>query len=396
MTPTTETPNIFSSFPSILLELFGFLPSERLKPCLRKIPRFIRIVHLTGGAAFLVVLFLQTIVDVQHSPDNANSNALLDILGWTPVFAFFTRSVVVLLLFLSRAAAYRSLCYEILKLTKSLSPDSYLRRWKRSATLGVDTILVSLCWHVFRQFSLKVATAAVGGSVNINGTLWSSEKTNENKNRSAGSEIKWYFYYFEIALFCLSQQVVVLGTTDNVPDYLSVVDSELYLQSTLISALKCTRNNQAQVRWMCERFNQLFVDIFATSHMLDQLCIMGWMAFFNSGLHTTTLPPLMWAFRFLSIFCFSGYSIVLLWPLVSLHQEHNDRYAAALDRNSSSTTTERVKKRKPGSNLVCREDIGVGIVWRMLYVIDGLQEEYHQKRRSTCQVNDKDEARNFS
>ncbi|OQV13621.1 hypothetical protein BV898_12164 [Hypsibius exemplaris] len=204
-------PDLLFSFPHILLLLFGFLRSNGDRPFAGKIAQIICGVHVTGGCAYLVMLLVRIADDVRHSFTSASINVFLNALAWTPFIASFIRSFLVLLLFLSSAKAYRSLCHAFLSFTKSVSSHSEIYRWRRMASaLGGSTLCLNICWHFARQFQrISDATAP---TVNQPGNATPMiEQPNNTYQALIIPTVKYSFYYFEICLFCLSQQVVVLG-----------------------------------------------------------------------------------------------------------------------------------------------------------------------------------------
>ncbi|OQV24835.1 hypothetical protein BV898_01423 [Hypsibius exemplaris] len=142
-------------------------------------------------------------------------NLLVRSFSSASIFVLDFRANAVMLCFFVKQTACLKLFQQAQLLALSLFPDrSNLRekynRWQRLAlALGI----LSLCLHLFWEFLSYSIDFIQMAAPNNNRTQnnATANQTTPSKPSLIPQLAYWVFYYFEVAAFCLAQQVIVFG-----------------------------------------------------------------------------------------------------------------------------------------------------------------------------------------
>ncbi|OQV19538.1 hypothetical protein BV898_06525 [Hypsibius exemplaris] len=337
-----------SLLPATLLTLFGILPSSStLLPFVRWITFSNGIFHLVLGVVGFFAISAHSANSIYASMATVKGSVLVQSFSWASYFVLDFRANAVMLCFFVKRTACLRLFQQAQRLAPSFFPDrSTLRnkynRWRRLAlALGILCLCLPLFWEFLSNIGSIIQVAAPIDNRSKNNATFN--QTTPSKTYLIPQPAYWGFFYFEVAAFCLAQLVIVFGVVLAVMlrSYLATMNASL---SRLVNVhrnflsikasvtmtmsaqelqveLNEVRTHQASIRLFCAELNSCFGYTFFTSHILDQVSFMGFVAVVVVNLRGCEVPTLGWIFKFLSIAFFAGYSNLLLMPLANVYDE---------------------------------------------------------------------------
>ncbi|OQV24823.1 hypothetical protein BV898_01412 [Hypsibius exemplaris] len=332
----------------MLLKVFGFIPSHGTPCCLQMCAALNCMFHVVCGAVGFFLLSVSAISEIVQALTKHSHSIVIKLFSYAPFFALYGRAYIILLLFLFKRKIYAKICRKTRIIAEALFKDEIIlakhyTQWKKVAlVLGAATAATHMMWEFISYLgNIFPPTQTVTRKENETET-WFSSNTSSSQPL-VPQPLFWFSIYFEVGLFCLSQQVVVMGVVFAITlrAFLtqlnkSIIKLTSFNQDCAISSkqwaanvkpsrqemlkqLEQIRRHQAMIRLFCDDLNACFGFIMFVSHVLDQVCYMGYVASVVMQLDNPG-TVLAWVFRILSLTLFSSYSGLLLMPLARAHE----------------------------------------------------------------------------
>ncbi|OQV24829.1 hypothetical protein BV898_01417 [Hypsibius exemplaris] len=355
-----------SVFPGKMLAAFGFLPFSTKNPILRLLSGLVCTFYMVGATAGFVVLSIIVVSDMLNTATARQGNSFLQLLSWIPVSGVYIRAFIIMIMLLAKRKTLYFLCDETLRMVNRLIPhredlQTHQVRWQRMANLlGIATVLGHIVWYLTDYIGLVLPSSSVDNNKHA------ETHVNETTQQLlVPLKVIWAASSFYVSLFCLSQQVIVMNVvfaailrslirkhnavlmamldglegghreTDKKVDEFRVPDATVRL--ILIEQLATARYNQTELSKFSAQINSVFHNIVFCAHVLDQMCLIGFVA---AAIVTGPSVNLAnWIHNSLSIVFFVYYSTLLLLPLARVFDEvklNNSVYVESAERHTTN------------------------------------------------------------
>ena len=331
-------------FPTSLLRLFGFLPFTGQHCCIRIIVRAIGLLHLLAAAIGCIFVAARgiTYLVVDIAIPGLEFSIVVKIFGVGPFFSQYGRPVIVLIIFLYKTESFRSLC----QMAKDLAAKLFItengrkakyRQWQWTATgLGIATLLVHVAWECC---NLLPAHLTADEEVKSHYNVTAANIVNSTGINFVLSMAMVILRYFELAMFYISQQVLVLAlvfgiilraflkkNNDNIRKLHDEIFETFFLKlepfnkysEKLFLELDKIEKIHWDVYFFFVQLNDLFGYIAFFAFILDQVTVLGNVA------QAISMPSLIVGLIIyigVSVVVFACYSLAFVWPFVKAEEE---------------------------------------------------------------------------
>ncbi|OWA53033.1 hypothetical protein BV898_17469 [Hypsibius exemplaris] len=322
----------FAPLPTLILELFGFLPTRsdetKFSGFLR---RAIAAMHVIGAWVSVVVQFLRLTPILMQPISNQNAGTIVTLFSVVSGFSEYGRSAAMITIYYFKNNAFPRLSAGITGLfTYKSQRKRFYQKWAKLARfLSLLILMLQLIgqlfnWVPFLWFNENQIDTGSGDGRNITVRVKPAQSL-------VPSSVVWGCYYFQTSSFALSQQMLVQAVTAGASLRTFLVEHNLgmaKLQADIKIGIHDRKSVEKELERVQKRYSDILVmngvisgafgNILCIALRMDQVTVLGMVA------GAVANPPngiVHWICACFLVLLFGCYCTVLFWPIVQVSEE---------------------------------------------------------------------------